>query len=154
MSRRWAAKWFVAYLIVLFGLTLGGFYHPGAPVNLVLFRTMEHDIRKGGWEFLINFVGNVVVTLPIGWLLPTLFGRWASASKVGMFGLTISAFIEILQGISGKRVADVDNVILNTLGALIGYGTWVGVGWLLKSSRKPGPFSEEASCRVEFKTPK
>ncbi len=41
------------------------------------------------------------------------------------WGLGVSLLIEVLQGISGRRVADVDDVILNTLGGLMGYGCWL-----------------------------
>jgi glycopeptide antibiotics resistance protein len=131
MSRPIAVKLSVAYLVVFLGLTLGGFYHPGASKNLVPFRTMEHDLRKGGWEFVINFVGNMVVTLPIGWIMPFFLGKRCSTGKVAAAALTLSSGIEFLQGISGQRVADIDDVILNTAGGLVGYGLWVGVEWLL-----------------------
>jgi glycopeptide antibiotics resistance protein len=136
MIRRWATALTVVYLLVFLGLTLGGFYHPGAPRNLVPFRTMEHDFRKGGWEFLVNFVGNVVVTLPIGWFLPYFLGQKCSVIKVGGFAMVLSAIIEVLQGISGKRVADIDDVILNTTGALIGYALWSGVERVVRWARR------------------
>ena len=131
MSRSVATKLTVAYLVVLFVLTLGAFTHPGATRNLIPFRTMEHDIRKGGWEFLINFVGNLVVTLPVGWILPFFLGKRCSIGKVAMAAFALSSLIEILQGISHRRVADVDDVILNTIGGLLGYAGWlVGERWL------------------------
>ncbi len=125
MARRWFAKLFVLYLCVLFGLTLGGFYHLGATRNLIPFRTIEHDLRKGGWEFLVNFVGNLVITLPIGWFLPLLLGRKCNAVRVGATAMGLSVVIEVLQGLSRRRVADVDDVILNTVGGLCGYGIWL-----------------------------
>jgi glycopeptide antibiotics resistance protein len=125
-----AAKLMVAYLLVLFGLTLGGFYQTHAPRNFVPFRSMEHDIHKGGVDFVVNLVGNLVAFLPMGWLLPALLGRRCSGFHVGGMSLAISLLIEVLQGISGRRVADVDDLILNTLGGLIGFGLWLALGRL------------------------
>jgi glycopeptide antibiotics resistance protein len=143
MSRQIAAKLAVMYLVVLFGLTLGGFYHAGAMRNLMPFRMMEHDIRKGGWEFLVNFVGNVVVMMPIGWILPFFLGRRCSTLKVAGASLALSGLIEILQGLSGRRVADVDDVILNTIGGLMCYALWVGTERWLRRVSPVDPISEQ-----------
>ena len=113
-----------AYLLVLFGLTLGGFYQPHAPRNFVPFRTIAHDIRAGGPEFVVNFLGNLAVMLPMGWLVPIWLGRRCSAVRVGLASFGLSVLIEVLQGLSRRRVADIDDVILNTVGGLVGYGLW------------------------------
>jgi glycopeptide antibiotics resistance protein len=115
----------VAYLVVLFGLTLGGLYQPHPTTNLVPFRSMGHDLRAGGRHLVVNFLGNLAAFLPMGVLVPTLAGGRAAA-RVGAASLGLSVLIEVLQGISGRRVADVDDVILNTLGGMIGYGLWLG----------------------------
>ncbi len=133
MPRLLAAKLMVLYLMVLFALTLGGFYRPHSPRNFVPFRSIEHDVRVGGREFVINFVGNIVVTVPMGLMLPSLLGRCSTLRVAGVC-LALSSVIEILQGISGRRVADVDDVILNTLGGVIGWGLWVGGRWLFARS--------------------
>ncbi len=151
MSRLIVAKLTVAYLIFLFGVTLGGFYHPGAIPNLVPFHTMEHDIRKGGWEFLINFVGNVVVTLPVGWIVPFFLGRRCGVWKVTAAGMMLSSTIEILQGLSRRRVADVDDVILNTIGGLLGYAAWVGVDWWVQRSRRIEAIGETSRGDAELR---
>ena len=124
----------VAYLLILFGLTLGGFYNPGAPSNLVPFRSIEHDLRRGGAELVVNFVGNVVAFFPMGWAIPVLLGQRFAAWKVGLLSLALSATIEVLQGFSGMRVADVDDVILNTLGGLMGLAIGRGISWVRRRS--------------------
>jgi glycopeptide antibiotics resistance protein len=126
----------IAFLSVLFGLTLGGFYQPNAPRNFVPLRTMRQDVRLGGSEFLINSVGNVVVMLPMGLLLPSLIGRRCSALRVSAATLAVSLLIEMLQGLSRRRVADVDDVILNTLGGLIGFGLWSLARWAIRRRRR------------------
>jgi glycopeptide antibiotics resistance protein len=117
----------VVYLAVFFGLTLGMFYHPGAPTNFVPFRTIRHDVGVGGDEFLVNILGNLAAGFPMGVLLPGLLGRRCSWARVAGAGLAVSLLIESLQGISGRRCADVDDLILNTAGGLLGYGCWLAV---------------------------
>ena len=136
MQRILAAKMIVAYLMVLFALTLGGFYQPNAPRNFVPFRSIEHDLRAGGFEFVVNFLGNLVAFVPMGWLLPSLLGRRWLALRVAGLSLALSLLVEVLQGISGRRVADVDDVILNTLVGLLGYGFWLVAEWLSTAWRR------------------
>jgi glycopeptide antibiotics resistance protein len=118
------------YLAVFFGLTLGGFYQPGASPNWVPFRTIRHDFSVGGHEFVVNILGNLAAGFPMGVLLPRLLGRRCSWWKVVGWGLAVSLLIEVLQGVSGRRVADVDDLILNTSGSLLGYGIRLAVGRL------------------------
>ena len=115
-----------AYLLVLFGLTWGGFYQPHAPRIFIPFESIGHDLRKGGPEFVVNTLGNLAAFLPMGWLLPSLLGRRCSARRVAGLSLALSLIVEVGQGISGRRVADVDDLILNTAGGLMGYGLWLG----------------------------
>jgi glycopeptide antibiotics resistance protein len=136
LQRIFAARMMVAYLMVLFALTLGMFYHPKAPRNFVPFRSIEHDVKAGGSEFVVNFLGNVAAFVPMGWLLPSLLGRRRLALRVAGLSLALSLLVEVLQGISGRRVADVDDVILNTLGGLVGYGFWLVAEWFSMARRR------------------
>lgn len=122
------------YLAFFFGLTLGAFYQPEARPNLVPFRTIRYDLARGGRDFVINILGNLAAGFPMGVLLPGLLGRRCSWAKVAGVGLAVSLLIETLQGISGRRCADVDDLILNTLGGLLGYGCYLAAGWVRDSA--------------------
>ena len=113
----------LGYLAVLGYLTLGRFHQVNPGYNLVPGRTIAHDVAVGGVEFVINTLGNVVATLPLGILLPIALPRWAgSALRVAIASFGTSLLIEVAQGVLGSRVADVDDLILNTLGGWLGYG--------------------------------
>ncbi len=118
---RWLLAGFWAYLAFLFFIALFLFPAGDATPNLMPFKTMRDDWTKGGWPFLINFVGNLVAFMPMGAVPRVNFGnrfrRWHAAA----FGLGLSTLIEGGQLFSGRRVFDVDDLILNTTGALIGY---------------------------------
>ncbi len=72
-------------------------------------------------DIFINVAGNVVAFMPFGALL-----RWVRNKKTGWFIATFYTFlfsliIESVQLITRIGVFDVDDLILNTLGGLLGY---------------------------------
>lgn len=91
-------------------------------VNVKPFVIFEHSKILGWRYFLINFVGNIVMFVPIGFF-PALLWRGGKLWKAGLCGLGLSCFIEVCQ-IPIQRGTDIDDLWLNTLGALAGYGLW------------------------------
>ena len=82
--------------------------------NLLRFKTAR--------ELMWNLVGNTVMFIPTGIILPILYKRLDSFWKVSLAGFLISLSIELLQLPLAERVSDVDDLILNTLGVMLGYG--------------------------------
>jgi glycopeptide antibiotics resistance protein len=66
------------------------------------------------------FLGNIGSFVPLGFLLPILLKRKSLIITVAI-GFTFSFLIESAQYISYKGIAEVDDLILNTLGAAMGY---------------------------------
>jgi glycopeptide antibiotics resistance protein len=97
---------------------------PGQVVddNLIPFRTLAIYWSNLGSEFwLRNLFGNLLLLLPIGLLGPIALpglGRWW---RVALVALIYSATIELIQLAIPDRSADIDDVIVNVAGALIGY---------------------------------
>ena len=117
----------IAYLLFLLDIALFQFPAAHPTVNLVPFRSMINDWRHGGWPFVINFVGNIVAFVPMGFMPPLIFKRSIKLRDVLVFSLCFSLLIESGQLISGRRVPDVDDLILNGLGGVLGYvlSVWV-----------------------------
>ncbi len=111
------------YVLFLFDLTLFQFPTGHPRPNLIPLRSIVGDWRTGGWIFVVNFLGNIVAFLPIGVLLSVARPGRTTVWHAASFSLLLSAIIESGQYISGHRVADVDDLILNTLGGLLGYVT-------------------------------
>ena len=121
------------YLIVLGYLTLFRFHQVNPEHNLIPGRTILHDLGNGGAELVINTLGNVVATLPLGALLPIVVPRrLVSAVRVALAAFLTSLLVEVAQFWLGKRVADVDDLILNTLGGWFGYGLHLAWRWWFK----------------------
>lgn len=90
--------------------------------NFTLFRTIKMYIqyydRLNSFE---NLVGNVAVFIPFGFLLP-----WAEPGFSRWWKVLINAFIfvsgiEIFQLFSGFGAFDVDDILLNCFGAMLGF---------------------------------
>ncbi|MCY8053333.1 VanZ family protein [Bacillus inaquosorum] len=71
--------------------------------------------------------GNLILLLPVGLLFPLLFKKLNNVKRILLTGFIISLFIELAQLSisvyirSVYRSFDVDDLILNTLGTVIGY---------------------------------
>lgn len=64
---------------------------------------------------------NVVLFVPLGLFLTTLWDRFSSGWRVLLFGFWVSMTIELLQ-IFTFRATDVNDLITNTLGTILGWG--------------------------------
>jgi glycopeptide antibiotics resistance protein len=112
---------FIAYVLFLFDIALFRFPIPDPRPNFVPFRSIQHDLRAGGRNLVVNCVGNLVAFLPMGLVPPLVLRRRVMPRQVALFSLTLSLMIEVPQFLTGRRVADVDDLILNTAGGLLGY---------------------------------
>jgi len=72
-----------------------------------------------------NITGNIILFIPLGFLLPIANRRFASYKTVCLVAVCCSASIELTQLFSrlihNYRQVDIDDVILNTAGAIAGY---------------------------------
>ena len=93
-------------------------------VNLVpLVYLLDYDLAG---EAALNVMGNILLFLPLGVILPTLWKKRSSHWKMIAAGVAVSLTIEILQLPFFERVSDVDDLIFNTFGYLLGYLLYFG----------------------------
>lgn len=132
---------FLINLIVLYRIT----FHPFAKVdgkvqplifdiatawpfrmNLMPFvNLLEYDSKR---DLLLNLIGNVTMFIPTGIMTPLIYRKLDSFKKTMLTGVGISLAIEIIQLPFAVRASDVDDLILNTVGCLLG----VGILWLIR----------------------
>ena len=77
------------------------------------------------WEMKVNIIGNIAMFIPIGIIWPAVFWELDTHMKVIAAGVGFSLLIEMIQIPLYNRVTDVDDLILNSLGFLIGYGIYL-----------------------------
>lgn len=91
---------------------------------------------------------NVVLFIPLGVFLTTLWWRFRNGWRAVGFGFGVSLTIELLQ-IFTLRATDINDLMTNTLGTALGWG--LGRLWL---ARRPAPAGEKGDvyliCGVTF----
>ena len=102
----------LVYRIV--GLPGAAFVHWSPKMNWIPFRDL------GERRYLFQTSMNVVMFIPLGIFLPLLWPRYRRVSRIACTGAMVSLMIELLQMFS-CRVTDVDDLIMNTLGAVTGF---------------------------------
>ncbi len=135
-------RWLIAAIFVLYGAVL--FYLVFLSdaygrnnseilryqnINLVPFKTIKNYLHA--WEVvnplvvITNIYGNIAAFIPFGFLGPVVLGRLRTFKGLFFYGFLMSFSIEVIQGTLGVGVVDVDDLILNVFGAVIGYGFYV-----------------------------
>lgn len=92
--------------------------------NLELFSTIKMYITYGAinpYVFVVNIVGNIVMLVPLGLILPNIFDKCKKLLIMICLGIIIPLSIEIIQYVSQKGIFDVDDILLNFIGIIIGY---------------------------------
>lgn len=96
-------------------------------LNLIPFYIIIQQIKEMSFNeytfriFILNVIGNVMIFAPIGMFAPYLFKT--DLKHTAWLGFLISLTIEGGQ-LPLPRTTDVDDLILNTLGAVTGYGIY------------------------------
>ena len=81
---------------------------------------------------MLNLIGNTAMFIPLGIVWPSVFPELNTHRRVIAAGVGCSLLIEILQLPFFDRVSDIDDLILNSTGFLMGYGVYLLVRWLRK----------------------
>ena len=117
---------YVLYLFVLFQLVTTTDYGSYGYNNFIPFKEiMRYDIAAP--LFWRNVVGNIVVFAPFGYIITDIIYMFTKRMNVFIsFGFTVlmSSSIEFIQMFIGRSF-DIDDIILNSLGGLIGFIAFV-----------------------------
>jgi glycopeptide antibiotics resistance protein len=129
---------FYIYVIAVMTLTIiplpfNRFEFNRGGINLIPVLNTVKDLRdmlshkkEISEHTLQNLFGNIIMFIPLGIFLPVLSYRFRSLAQVTMFAFISSASIETAQFIERQlevsyRFVDIDDVILNTSGAILGF---------------------------------
>ncbi|WP_242550855.1 VanZ family protein [Enterococcus hulanensis] len=66
---------------------------------------------------------NIIMFTPLGFLLPLIWKQCRNLGTAVLLGFEFSLMIELLQ-LFNRRATDIDDLLMNTLGALIGFLIW------------------------------
>lgn len=120
----------VLVYVVFFAEAMGRTPQDGYVYNLTPLKEIKRfmkyiwDNDALGRAARLNIFGNIIAFIPFGIYLP-----YTSESKLGfistvLYTFSLSLTIELVQLITKVGSCDVDDIILNALGGVIGYILW------------------------------
>ena len=93
-------------------ITPKGLNIPPDEINLILFFWITEGVRP--------YIENILLFIPFGFLLSCIWKKYDVLWKTALSGFAFSLMIELSQ-LFNRRVTDIDDLLMNTLGALIGW---------------------------------
>lgn len=118
-----------AMLWLLFGQRWGGQLQRS--INLTPFVTLrlywkllQHESSYLVRHAIINLAGNVVMFIPLGFFQPYLAPKLRAWYKTLLSTTALILLVEGIQYVTCLGSCDVDDLILNIIGAVIGYVLW------------------------------
>lgn len=116
---------FVLFLCVMYITVLGNltFFsrEPGSRIGMTIeiFRTWGTTALEHAF-----FIENIILFIPFGILFPHAFPPLRKPGACVLEGFLLSLFLEMMQFVTGRGYCQLDDILTNTLGALIGWGCY------------------------------
>ena len=112
-----------------------------ANLNLEPFHTIRLFLNVLGRKdylsaAIINLGGTVILFIPLGFFLPAIWQSMRKWYKTLLTTAGMIAVVEILQALSLQGTCDIDDLILNTFGAWIGYLIYLRINKPQKKRKK------------------
>ena len=134
---------FLLKLLLLSRVSLGELFNNqrtlDRSINIIPFYSIKEYIFSNSAtlkEFAFgNVVGNIVIFIPLGTYL-SLFKKHKKVITNLLFIFIVSLFVEIIQGLLGIGASDIDDVILNCLGGLVGILGYKFLLFILRDEKK------------------
>ena len=133
---------FLLYFVVLFYFLffseeLGRTYSERTyHYNLIPFHEIMRFVKYRhvlGWQAVVlNIWGNIIAFMPFGSFLPIYSNRCRNVWMTVLYSFELSLLVELLQLVFKVGSFDVDDLLLNTIGGLLGYLVYKGLLYLWK----------------------
>lgn len=97
--------------------------------NLEPFKEIKRFLNNietlGIRSVILNIGGNIVGFMPLGFLVPMAFPKMRGTVLMILTSFTVTLLIETCQLVSCTGSFDVDDLLLNTIGGIMGYGFYL-----------------------------
>lgn len=114
---------FVIYILLLYHLLLST-ENASSGMNFIPFKEMTR-YSIGSRAFFYNVIGNIVLFIPFGYFVSDYL-KAKRVPHIILVSLIISLTAELIQFKIG-RAFDVDDILLNMLGAIVGFMCYISV---------------------------
>lgn len=120
---------FIIYILILYGLLTNTEINTNGGMNLVPFsEILRYEI--GSNLFMFNVLGNILIFVPFGYFI-SHFTKAKKIWPVMIVTLITSATVEFVQLQIGRSF-DIDDIILNVVGAILGFLVYVAFNAIKK----------------------
>ena len=111
-------------------------------LNLTPFLWWAESLRAGQMNRLLTEIApNIMLFIPVGIFMPVVIKRTRKYYIIVTPLLFISLLIEFIQYFTG-RSSDIDDIIMNVIGGIIGYAIFKGLNCLFKNKVWWGKFTD------------
>lgn len=120
---------FIIYALLLYRLLTNTELNASSGMNLVPFQEIMR-YKIGSPNFYTNVVGNILVFIPFGYFV----SGYIKASKIShilIVSAATSFVVEVVQKYIGRSF-DIDDILLNVVGAIIGFLIFIGFSAIKK----------------------
>lgn len=120
-----AAILFVGYILLFIKLSFLNTFSKFTSINFIPFQSISqylfnyNSFKRVTW--FTNFLGMIIAFIPFGFIIPIIHNRINRVNKIIILSIALSFLTEVLQHITKRGVADIDDIILNTVGGILGY---------------------------------
>lgn len=139
-----ANLWSLIWFKLIYGYS-GGELAPifSGEFNFVpsIFRYITGELTGGSWVVFM-FLGNILLFFPFGFLLPMVWTK-KTYDKYICTGIITTVVLELIQPIMGRSF-DVDDLITNAVGVLMGYFLYIICNYIYK-----GKFCQKVDKKTE-----
>jgi len=129
---------FIIYILILYELLTNTELNHGGSYNLVPFTEMFR-YKIGSDLFYFNVIGNIAVFVPFGYFISSYI-KPKKILPILIVSIISSATVEFVQICIGRSF-DVDDILLNAVGAIIGFLIYVSLNAIKKYL--PGIFEKD-----------
>ncbi len=115
---------FLVYILLLFQLLTSTEINQNSGINYIPFtEILRYDF--GSNLFIYNVLGNIILFIPFGYFI-SYYIKAKKITPLFLVTLIVSTSVEFVQLKIGRSF-DVDDIILNVIGGLLGYLIYIGL---------------------------
>lgn len=103
-------------------------------LNLIPFNFITETWLMSARKQITQIIANIIMFLPMGFIFPIAFAKIRKLWSTTICMMLFSFLIEFIQYFIG-RSADIDDLMLNTLGGILGYGIFYVCSILFKDKK-------------------
>ena len=96
--------------------------------NLEFLKEIKRFIKYrellGFESFIVNILGNILAFAPFGFMLPLLNIKYRKFFLITFLSILFSLSVEVAQMLLKVGIFDVDDILLNSIGGILGYLFW------------------------------